>query len=108
MIHQKIIKAALNLAGMLNRLGRRHEAIELLRRLLLISDEARGFLVYILACDECLEGNIDEAKQLIAAHLEKHPNKKNQALADPDFAAIHGWILSLTPTQLKSHEEQNE
>ena len=108
MIHQKIIKAALNLAGMLNRLGRRHEAIELLRRLLLISDEARDFLVYNLACYECLEGNIDEAKQLIAAHLEKHPNKKNQALADPDFAAIHGWILSLTPTQLKSHEEQNE
>lgn len=108
MHHPKTLKSAIKLACVLNQLNRQRDAIELLRRFAEISDDIRDAVAYQLACCECLEGNIDEAKQLIAAHLEKNPDKKDQALADADFTAIHGWISSLTPTQLKSHEEQNE
>jgi hypothetical protein len=52
-------------------------------------------VAYNLARYECLEGNIDEAKRLIADYLKKHPDKKNQALEDEDFTAIHEWISQL-------------
>ena len=48
-----------------------------------------------LACYECLEGNTDEAKRLIAEHLKKHPEEKEQALADEDFTSIREFIEAL-------------
>ncbi|MDG1364492.1 MAG: hypothetical protein P8Q54_13555 [Akkermansiaceae bacterium] len=44
---------------------------------------------------ECLEGNADEAKRLIGEPLKKHPEKKENALKDEDFAAIRDWIRNL-------------
>ena len=106
--HPDTLEIVVNLAIVLNNLGRSNEAIKLLRRFAALSAASGAAVAYDLACYECVEGNTDEAKQLIAAHLEKHPDEKDQALANPDFTAIHGWILSLTPTKLKSHQEQNE
>jgi tetratricopeptide (TPR) repeat protein len=100
MTHANTLNAAYILAVFLNRLGRRLEALALLRGYAVLSPASRDAVAYNLACYECLEGNIDEAKRLIAAHLEKHPEKKDQALADPDFTAIHDWILQLPPASL--------
>jgi hypothetical protein len=49
---------------------------------------------YNLARYECIEGNLDGAKMLLGSNLELDwdPSTKNQALASPDFTAIHGWI----------------
>ena len=44
---------------------------------------------------EWLEDNADEAKRLIGEHLKKHPEKKENALKDEDFAAIRDWIRKL-------------
>jgi Flp pilus assembly protein TadD len=93
--HPKTLRSAYALGVRLNRFGRRVEAVELLRGFAELSEQARDYVAYNLACYECLEGNIDEAKRLIAAHLEKHPDKKDQALADPDFTAIPEWISQL-------------
>jgi tetratricopeptide (TPR) repeat protein len=90
--HPDTTAAAYGLAGILNRLQRRPEAIALLRRFAVLSDDSRDAVAYNLACYECLEGNHDEAKRLIAEHLERHPEKKAQTLADEDFAAIREWI----------------
>jgi tetratricopeptide (TPR) repeat protein len=106
--HPVTLGSVVNLGISLNNLGRSNEAIKLLRRFAALSESAQDAMAYNLACYECLEGNIDEARRLIAAHLEKHPNEKYQALADPDFTAIHGWILLLTQIELKKHEKQNE
>jgi tetratricopeptide (TPR) repeat protein len=94
-LHPDTLISVNNLGFVLNSLGRRAEALELLRRFANLSGEAREFVAYNLACYECLEGNHDEAKQLIAVHLEMHPNEKDQALADPDLTAIHEWISQL-------------
>lgn len=50
---------------------------------------------YNFACLECLSGNTKEAKRLIADLLRLHPEKKDQAIADPDFSAIKGFIEAL-------------
>ena len=94
-VHPDTLGSTYALGSILNRLGRRAEALKLLRSCAELSEQARDFVAYNLACYECLEGNIDEAKRLLAAHLEKHPDKKDQALADPDFTVIHEWISQL-------------
>jgi hypothetical protein len=52
-------------------------------------------ILYNLACYECLSGNTEEAKRLIAEYLSLHSEKKDQALADSDFSAIKDYIASL-------------
>jgi hypothetical protein len=74
---------------------RRSEAIKLLRSYASCSADIEDVLAYNLACYECFEGNVDEAKRLIAAHINKHPEKKEQALADEDFASIRDFIAAL-------------
>ena len=93
--HPDTLSSVNNLGISLHHLGRRNEAIKLLRRFAALSDAAQDAMAYNLACYECLEGNTDEAKHLIAAHLQKHPEKRDQALGDGDFAAIREWIFSL-------------
>ena len=93
--HPDTAAAAYGFAGTLNRLHRRPEAIALLRRFAVLSDDSRDAVAYNLACYECLEGNHEEAKRLIAEHLARHPEKKALALADEDFASIRDWIAGL-------------
>jgi tetratricopeptide (TPR) repeat protein len=95
MEHPDTLNSVNNLAFSLNAIQRRPEALALLRRFAVLSDDCRDAVAYNLACYECLEGNHEEAKRLIAEHLERHPEKKAQALADKDFAAIRDWIADL-------------
>ena len=50
-------------------------------------------LLYNYACFECQLGHVDQARQLIAEYLEKHPNMADEALKDPDLEPIRGWLL---------------
>ena len=52
-------------------------------------------LGYNLACYECLSGNEAAAKDLLAEIIKNHPEKKEQALADEDFASIRDFIETL-------------
>ncbi|MDA8632343.1 tetratricopeptide repeat protein [Verrucomicrobiales bacterium] len=94
--HPDTLRSVNNLGIFLNEQSRRPEAINLLRSYASRSAEAEDTLAYNLAynlaCYECLEGNHDEARRLIGEHLAKHPEMKDQALADEDFAAIREWI----------------
>jgi hypothetical protein len=94
--HPDTLSSANSLASLLNDTDRRPEALALLRNYAALSDDARDAVAYNLACYECLEGNHEEARRLIGEHLAKHPEMKDQALADEDFAAIREWIESLT------------
>ena len=93
--HPETLDCAYNLAILLNREGRRSEALKLLRDYAGVSDDARNYVAYNLACYECHEGDVNQAKQLISIHLAQYPNKKEQALADPDFESIRDWIAEL-------------
>ncbi len=93
--HPDTLRAMNILAGCLNALDRRSESITLLRKASAESSLVYDGVAYNLACYECLEGNHEEARRLISEHLKLHPEKKEQALADEDFAAIHDWISEL-------------
>ena len=60
-----------------------------------LSPEAEDAVGYNLACYECLAGNLEEAKIVIAKHLEAHPEKRENALKDEDFTAIRDFIETL-------------
>ena len=93
--HPETLESVYSLGIFLNKQNRRPEAVKLLRSYASHSAEAEDTLAYNLACYECLEGNTDEAKRLIAAHLKKHPEKKEMALNDEDFASIREFIEAL-------------
>jgi tetratricopeptide (TPR) repeat protein len=93
--HPDTLQTVHNLGVAMNLQGYRREAIELLRGYALLSDAAEDALAYMLACYECLEGNHEEAKRLIAKHLTIQPEQKLQALADDDFAVIRDFIQTL-------------
>ncbi|MDB4458223.1 tetratricopeptide repeat protein, partial [Akkermansiaceae bacterium] len=93
--HPGTLGTVYGLGIFLNDQARRPEAVKLLRSYASRSAEAEDTLAYNLACYECLEGNADEAKRLIGEHLKKHPEKKENALKDEDFAAIRDWIRKL-------------
>ena len=88
------------LAHLLNQQDRRPEAIKLLRPYAFYwrEDEAcvpAQDLIYNLACYECLSGNEAKAKNLLTEIINKHPETKEQALADEDFASIREFIEAL-------------
>lgn len=93
--HPDTLSSADALATALSRSGQRQEAIRILRRYAAVSETARDYLAYNLACYECLEGNLKDVKRLIEAHLQKYPNIKEQALVDEDLARIREWISTL-------------
>jgi nephrocystin-3 len=93
--HPSTLGSVYGLGICLNKQNRRPEAVKLLRSYASHSAEAEDTLAYNLACYECLEGNADEAKRVITKHLEAHPEKKENALKDEDFAAIRDWIRKL-------------
>ncbi|KRP35046.1 MAG: hypothetical protein ABS34_11825 [Opitutaceae bacterium BACL24 MAG-120322-bin51] len=69
-----------------------------------MSGPAADAVAYNLACYECLEGNTDEAKRLIAEHLKKHPENKEQALADEDFTSIRDFIKTSPNSKKTSYD----
>jgi tetratricopeptide (TPR) repeat protein len=90
--HPYTLMNANNLGVVLNGTRRGPEALALLRSYASLSENAEDGVRYNLACYECLNGNIDEAKQLIAKHIRLHPAMKAQARQDPDFTAIREFI----------------
>lgn len=74
--------------------GRTCEAVELLRGRADLFEGPHSVLRYNLACYECLEGNLEEARSLLMEHLRRHPGHREQALADPDLEAIRSeaWL----------------
>jgi len=93
--HSDTLKSVISLGKLLSCIGRYGEASELLRKFSPAGENPENTLLYNLACYECLDGNLDEAKCLIAGHLAINPEMKATAMADSDFSAIHDFIEAL-------------
>jgi tetratricopeptide (TPR) repeat protein len=93
--HPYTLESVDRLAFLWNRMNRRREAVKLLRSRATLSEQAEDVVRYNLACYECLDGNLDEAKRLIAKHFKFHPELQAQALEDADFANIREYIEAL-------------
>jgi tetratricopeptide (TPR) repeat protein len=72
----------------------RNAALAILRTFHICSDD-RYYVSYTLGRYECINGYHEKAKHLIKEQLQQNPEKKKQALADADFAAIHEWISQI-------------
>lgn len=83
------------LAILKNRHGKRKRALALLRKRSETSAKVLDALRYNIACYECLTGNTEEAKRLIAEHLKLHPEMKEQALQDSDFESIREFLVKI-------------
>jgi tetratricopeptide (TPR) repeat protein len=90
--HPATMRSVRCLANLLGSADRFAESLDLLRHYAGMSPSAHNALAYDLACYECLEGHLDEAKKAIASHLKKHPEEKDWALARDALAPIHKWI----------------
>ena len=86
--HPLALQTVNYLAVLKNRHGKRKQALAILKKRAVVSSAAFDALCYNIACYECLEGNIKGAGKLIRQHLKRHPEQKDQALADDDLAAI--------------------
>ncbi|MEI7820431.1 MAG: tetratricopeptide repeat protein [Verrucomicrobiota bacterium] len=93
--HHEWLGAIKNLGILLDRTGRRSEAIALFRAKINLSEKVHDGVRYNLACFECLEGNIQEAKRLISEHLRAHPEMRHRAVEDGELAAIRDYIKSI-------------
>jgi len=85
--------AAMWYASCLARLGRRSEAITLLRAEC-NGDEA-GYVALALAEHECATGNPDEALRVVRSLLQRRPNLLALALDLPELLPIRGRIRAL-------------
>jgi nephrocystin-3 len=92
--HPDTLRSAKALAIIINKKDGPSEAATLLQRWHDLSDNCADALRYNLACYECLSGNAEQAKSLLAKHLSLHPEKKDQALGDEDFSRIREWIAA--------------
>ena len=54
-----------------------------------------------LACYECLSGNVEESKRLIAEEITAKPANREQALKDDDLKAIWDFIQNLPENAAK-------
>jgi tetratricopeptide (TPR) repeat protein len=96
--HPDSITSVKALAGVLKAKGDRQGALVLLRERASLSSKAYSALRYNLACYECLAGNLEETKRLIAEEIAAKPQACEKALKDDDLKAIHEFIrLSQTP-----------
>ena len=93
--HPSTLMSLNNLAFLLNKMSKTEEAVFLLKNAYSRSQISGDAVCYNLACYECLSGNSDEAKRLIAEHLKLHPEMKEQALQDSDFDTIKDYIETL-------------
>jgi tetratricopeptide (TPR) repeat protein len=90
--HHDTFNSVKNLALVLRAKSDYQGAIIVLRRSSQQSKKCTEKLRYLLACCECLSGNIDAAKYLIKSHLKLHPEEKKEAFEDDDFAVIRDFI----------------
>lgn len=92
---QDSINSAQALAYVLSRMDRAGEAVQIL------SEHAKGSqrlwkeFRYNIACYQCLAGNANEAKKLIAEEVSSRPERKQEAIKDEDLSAIHDFIRGL-------------
>ncbi len=93
--HPVALQTVNYLAFLKNKHGMRKQALKTLIQRAKVSPTALDALRYNIACYECLEGNSKEALKLIRQHLKKHPEQKEQALADQDLSAIKEEISKL-------------
>lgn len=93
--HQHTIESVNFLADLLVADNRLQESAQLLREYGAKSDTCFAGVRFNLAGRECLSGNLDESKRLIADEIAADPEKQQQALEDDGFAAIRDFIQSL-------------
>jgi len=70
-------------------------ATSLLRNIVSASPSGLKMLRQDLACCECLSGNLEAAKRLIAEEIAAKPAAREQALQENDLKPIHDFIRSL-------------
>jgi tetratricopeptide (TPR) repeat protein len=93
--HSSTLEVCSRLARVLVRKGCISEAIILLRKYLMgasASEDDICYLRYNLACYECLNGNLSEAKLILTEHLILHPEDFEMALNDADLIEIKEFI----------------
>jgi nephrocystin-3 len=92
--HPRTLASVDNLGTLLRQKGATRQAADLVRKWYDLSKVSADAVRYKLARYECLAGNVEEAKRLIAEHLQIHPAMKDQALVDKDFASIKDYIAN--------------
>ena len=95
--HPYTLGAVSALGSLLNQTGRSAEAASLLAKYSEISSNAMAYLRYNLACYECLCGNLERAKKLVAEEIaanESPVESKNSMLEDEDLAQLHDFLKS--------------
>jgi len=93
--HSSTLLTCSSLARVLVRNGCLSEAIILLRKYLIgtsASEDDICYLRYNLACYECLNGNLSEAKLILTEHFILHPEDFEMALNDADLIEIKEFI----------------
>jgi tetratricopeptide (TPR) repeat protein len=91
--HPDTLDSVNSLAGLVFRKTQRlSDAIILLRGQGAKSNKCLAAVRYHLACYECLIGNLEEAKRLIAEEIAAKPAAREQALKDDDLKAIYEFI----------------
>jgi len=93
--HKRTLKVLGSLTRIMVKRGNLAEASVLISSYLdSISGEA-DYLIYNLACYQSLSGQIDMAKESIKKYLVLHPDKKDQAIKDPDLFSIRLFLSVL-------------
>lgn len=103
--HLDTLSGVNNLTILLNRTGRLPEALELLRQCAANSKAALVHVRYNLACYECLIGNQEEAKRLIAEEIAEKPAARERALKDNDLKPIWDFVGKIRPIEPPSNNE---
>jgi tetratricopeptide (TPR) repeat protein len=93
--HLNTLLSANNLSIALRQQGNLSGALSLLREFAIKSPECLAGVRYNLGCYECLNGNVEEAKRLVAEEIATRAAAREQALKDADLRAIHDFIRSL-------------
>jgi tetratricopeptide (TPR) repeat protein len=90
--HLNTLLSANNLSITLRQQGNLSGALSLLREFAIKSPECLAGVRYNLGCYECLSGNVEETKRLIAEEVAARPAAREQALKDEDLKVIHDYI----------------
>jgi len=92
--HKETLAAANNFAVALWKNRNAQGACELLMKHEGDAPDSASMLLYARARIACLEGDLAEGERLLLRHLGSHPKRTALALANPDFAELHGCIRS--------------
>jgi hypothetical protein len=95
MDHVETLQSLVSLACLFRTTNRLAKAVMLLSSHAAKSPAVLAGVRYNLACYECLGGNHDEARRLIAAEIAARPAAREQALQDADLAPLHDFIRAL-------------